>query len=190
MEAVEHGLGAAGAVLGQAKGMADFEGVAQMRHQQGEQFLVLLLEHGPLGAAPEADDLERAGGDGEDEAGGVLHAAGAGEVAVDLGFDEGFMRDDLFALDDADAGVAQQRLAERIGVSVGGAEALLDLGRHGHSSRGEGAVAEGAVVAQEEADAGAGDVAELREEDLPLRFVEWRGIQSSQELGVGPGRQH
>lgn len=67
---------------------------------------------------------------------------------------------------------------------------LVRPGRDGHASGGEGAVAEGAVVAQEEADARASDLAKLGEEGLPLRLVQRRGIQDSQQIGVGLGRDH
>jgi hypothetical protein len=158
---VEHGFGVAGAVLGQAEGVADPEGVLQMRHQQGQQFLVLFLQHGSLRSAPQADDFERAGGYGEDQAGGVLHSSGGGEVAIDLGFDELVVGNNVLALDDADAGIAQEGLAEGVGILVGGLERLLEASGNGHASGGEGAVAQGAVVAQEEANARAGDLAQL-----------------------------
>jgi hypothetical protein len=187
---VEHGFGVAGAVLAQAECVANAKRILQVRHQEAEQLLVLVFEDGALGAAPQADDLEGSGGDGKYEAGSVFRSAGSGEVAVEIGLDELMMREEILALDDADAGIAQQSLAEGVGVDMCCFEGLLDLGWNGHASGGERAISQGTVVAQEEADARAGDVAQLGKEHLPLRLVERRRVQGGQQLGIGTGGDH
>ncbi len=57
-----------------------------------------------------------------------------------------------------------------------GFEGLLDLSGDRHASGRERAIAQGAVITQEESDARFGDLTELSKEYLPLRIVKRRRI--------------
>jgi len=147
---IERGFGGVGALFSTTKSVVNVDRVLQVWQHHAEQLHMLRLQVVPANTAPQADDVLRAWGDGDDDAGHVLKAeAETPEFVVLVGLPV-FVRYQIFAFDDASARIAHEGFAVGVGVGVVGAIGLDRVVRHGHASGGEHAVAECAVICEVE----------------------------------------
>ena len=115
---VGHGFGAGETLLGDAEDLADLQRPLDMREEELQEAVGVVV-HGPLGGGtPDADAFETAKLDGEQDHGAVAAVARGEDIAIDVGGEKASVGEEFFVLSDAGAGIAQGGSAEGIAGSV------------------------------------------------------------------------